>query len=222
MQRLSHSAIEPGLPAEAAGEFGPHRMLKQIVQQRRAFLGGHVLEAQRVPAIDIQRLAAGLGMRAHHRMLGDVFLLRFRLAAVLDAVLARARHIGLRGRIHRDEAVEHALHALGERLVGEIHVGEQRVAAARRRLARDQHRRHGRAFEIGRIRVPEPAEIDLLVLELDHGRDLRKSVEPLHEWIFDRLAEASCDTQEFLRRQRLAAKEHHAVLQPRGADRSDR
>ena len=78
-----------------------------------------------------------------------------------------------------------------QRLVGEIHVGEQRVAAARRRLARDQHRRHRRAFEIGRVRVPQPAEIDLLVLELDHRRDLRKSVEPLHERIFDRLAEAA-------------------------------
>jgi hypothetical protein len=29
------------------------------------------------------------------------------------------------------------------------------------------------------------------VLELEHRRDLRKSVEPLHEGIFDRLAEAA-------------------------------
>ena len=71
------------LPAEAAGEFRARRMLgEQIVQQRRAFLRRHVLEAQRVPAIDVERLAAGLGMRAHHRMLGDILLLRVGLAAV--------------------------------------------------------------------------------------------------------------------------------------------
>src|SRR3954470_649970 len=68
------------LSAKAAGEFGPYRVLEQIAYQRRAFLNAHVGEAQRVSAIDVERLAAGLGMRAHDRMLGHVFLLRLALA----------------------------------------------------------------------------------------------------------------------------------------------
>src|SRR4051794_39804872 len=69
--------------------------------------------------------------------------------------------------------------------------------------------------------MPEPAEIDLLVLELDDRRDLREAVEPLHERVIDRLAEAAGRMQKLLRRQRLAAKEHHAVFEPGSADGCD-
>ena len=210
-----------GLPAETAGEFRARRVGEKIAEQRRALLDRHVLEAQRVPAIGVERLAAGLGMRAHHRMLGDILLPRVGLRAVAHAVLARLRDVGLGGGIHHDEPVEHAPHAVRQRLVGAIHVGEQRIAAARRRFARDQHGRHRRALEIGRVGVPQTAEIDLLVLELDHRRDLRKALETLHERIFDRLAEAACGVQELRGRQRLLAKEDDEVLQPRGADGRD-
>src|SRR5438034_9604044 len=53
------------LPAEAAGEFRPGLLREQEAQQRRALLLGHSLEAQRVAAIDVERLPPGLGMGAH-------------------------------------------------------------------------------------------------------------------------------------------------------------
>jgi len=58
-----------GLPAEAAGEFGPHCVLSQILQERRAFLFRHVLETHGECRIDIERSAAGLDMSAHDRVL---------------------------------------------------------------------------------------------------------------------------------------------------------
>jgi len=36
-------------------------------------------------------------------------------------------------------------------------------------LARHQHAGHRRHVEIGRVRVPDAAEVDLLVLELEDG-----------------------------------------------------
>jgi hypothetical protein len=113
------------------------------------------------------------------------------------------------------------LKAVRQRLVGEIHVGEQRVAAARRRLARDQHGRHRRLVEVGGVGVPQPAEIDLLVLELDHRRDLRKAIEALHERIFDRFAEAARKLEELRGASVWSRKEHHEMLEPGGADRRD-
>ena len=56
-----------GLPAEPAGELRPRRVLLQEVDQRLAFLVGHAVEMLHVAA-DIQRLAAGLRMRADQRM----------------------------------------------------------------------------------------------------------------------------------------------------------
>ena len=69
-QRLSQKASEPGLPAEAAGEFGPDLVLPQEVEQRQAFLLGPALDAGGVGDRRVERLAAGLGMGAHDRMLG--------------------------------------------------------------------------------------------------------------------------------------------------------
>src|SRR5690242_7977745 len=57
------------LPPEAALELRPDRMRAEIVDERLAFLFRHVLEAKREGAIDEERLAARLRMRAHHGML---------------------------------------------------------------------------------------------------------------------------------------------------------
>src|ERR1700687_107702 len=57
-------------PAEAAGEFRPHRMLPQEVQQRPALLDRHVLEADGKVAVDVEAFPAGLGMGANHRVFG--------------------------------------------------------------------------------------------------------------------------------------------------------
>jgi hypothetical protein len=119
------------------------------------------------------------------------------------------------------EPVEQPLHAVRERLVGEILVGEQRVAADRRHLARDQHGRHRRDVEIRGVRVPDAAEVDLLVLELGDGDDFRKAVEPLEERVFDRLTEPLRQREEPRRRKILIAEEHDASVEPDAADFRD-
>ena len=71
--------------------------------------------------------------------------------------------------------------------------------------SRDQHRPHRRAFEIGGVAVPEPAEIDPLVLELDNRGDQRKALDTLDEQVFDGLAETPGEGEKPLGQQVLAA-----------------
>src|SRR5690349_5008346 len=59
-----------GLPAEAAGELGPDLVLPQELQQCQTLRLGPSPDVGRVCARGVERLAAGLGMRAHEGMLG--------------------------------------------------------------------------------------------------------------------------------------------------------
>src|SRR3954462_13596551 len=58
------------LPADTAGEFGARDVRLQPIHQRTAFLFRHVAEADGVAAAHVERLLAGLGMRASGRMFG--------------------------------------------------------------------------------------------------------------------------------------------------------
>jgi hypothetical protein len=69
--------------------------------------------------------------------------------------------------------------------------------------------------------VPEAAEIDPLVLELDNRRDLGKPVNAADERVFDDIAKALGKGEKPLRRQCLLAKEDHQVIEPSPADRCD-
>src|SRR5260221_6029111 len=60
------------LPADTAGELGARDVRLQPVDQRLAFLFRHVAEADGVAAAHIQRLLAGLRMRARRRVLGFI------------------------------------------------------------------------------------------------------------------------------------------------------
>src|SRR3954471_461876 len=60
-----------GLPNEAAGELGSHLMREQIAEQRPALFLRPAFEVRRVADVHIKRLAPGLRMRAHDRMLPD-------------------------------------------------------------------------------------------------------------------------------------------------------
>jgi hypothetical protein len=110
-------------------------------------------------------------------MQGLVLALCIGSGAVADAVFARLRDVGFGRRVDRDKAVKQALHAQRQCLVGEVHVGKQGVAAKGRYLAGDQHRPHRRAFEVGRVGMPQTAEIDPLVLELDDQGDLGETLD---------------------------------------------
>jgi hypothetical protein len=124
------------LPAEAEGEFRPVAELDQEIEQRPALRLGHALKAHRVGRVDEQHLAAGLGMSAHHRMHAA------RLAPVRAvAVPGRAALVlpGLRAghhdvAVHGAEPAQHPLHAVRQRVVGEVLVGEHGVAAIGRNI----------------------------------------------------------------------------------------
>src|SRR5260221_14295228 len=55
-------------PSEAAGEFRPRRVGVEEIEDRRALLAGHAVEASGIDRVDEQCLAAGLGMNADRRM----------------------------------------------------------------------------------------------------------------------------------------------------------
>src|ERR1041385_1833913 len=61
-------------PAHAAGKFRPRLVLLQEIDERPALGLAHVAEADGMAAAHVQRLAPGLGMRAHDGVLGLVLL----------------------------------------------------------------------------------------------------------------------------------------------------
>jgi hypothetical protein len=69
--------------------------------------------------------------------------------------------------------------------------------------------------------MPQPAEIDPLVFELDDRGDLREAVDALDERVFDRLAETPRQREQASGRQFLIAKENDEVVEPGLADRRD-
>ena len=69
--------------------------------------------------------------------------------------------------------------------------------------------------------MPDAAEIFRFVLELDHRNDLRKAFDAFDEGVFDHLAEALGEGEEFGRRQILVAEKDDVVLEPDLADFAD-
>src|SRR5215469_144530 len=104
-------------PSEATGEFWPYRVLIEPAQQRLALLLGHVLEADREVAVDIEALASGLDMRAHDRVL-DFALRLFGISdrhrrGQPDEGPGGVDAIDAAGAVNRGQPAEHRLHAVG-------------------------------------------------------------------------------------------------------------
>ena len=70
--------------------------------------------------------------------------------------------------------------------------------------------------------MPEAAEIDPLVFELDDRGDQRKTLDPLDERVFDDLAETPGEGEKPLGRQLLVAEEDYQMVEPGTPDRRDR
>src|SRR5436190_3967104 len=208
------------LPGKPAGEFRPRLVLVEILEDRRAFADAHAGEAQRMCLVDVQCLATRLRMGAHDWMLGAQLA-----SSIVATVRARAIPVAqpdeaLRRRMNRFQLRKHPLHAGRERLEGKRRVGEQRVAAARRDLARDEHRPHWRFVQVDRVGMPDRTEGIALSLELFHLDDRREAGDPLHQGVLDRHAEAFGKRKKLARRDVLVAQENHVVFQPRGAQYS--
>src|ERR1700722_5263487 len=70
--------------------------------------------------------------------------------------------------------------------------------------------------------MPDPAEVDSLVLQLGDVDDLWKTLDALDERIFDRRAETPRQRQVAFRRQILVTEEDHEVIEQRLTNRTDR
>ena len=212
------------LPAEPAGELGLRDMLAEPVDPGPALGLGPALETHRVGAVEIERLLAGVGMGADHRMPGFQ-----RLFPVEADCGHRALEFGeLSGPpglriadLRAGEAPEpgkRRLHAVRERVIGELGVGEQRVAAVRRRLDGVEQGAERRLLQIGGVGMPEAAEIEGLLRLLDDRDHLRAFLQPGDEGIAVAGAEARGEIALPGRRQVLAAEEDHPVFEEGAAD----
>ena len=121
----------------------------------------------------------------------------------------------------RGHAVEHRPHAVRQALVGEVLVGEQRVAAKFRHLLRVQHRSKRRALEITHIGVPAAAEIARLLGFLADFEDLGISRHRLDEFVDLQRPKAAAEIELLLRGQVLVVKEDDEVIEQRRADLAD-
>ena len=70
--------------------------------------------------------------------------------------------------------------------------------------------------------MPDPAEVDRLVLQLGDVDDLGETLDALDEWVFDRRAETPRQCQEAFWRQILVTEEDHEVIEQRLTNRTDR
>ena len=68
--------------------------------------------------------------------------------------------------MHRGHAVEHALQAVRECVVGQVHIGEQRITPEIGDLAGIKDRAQRRLLEVGDVRVPGTPEIAAVILGL--------------------------------------------------------
>src|SRR6516165_8403265 len=210
-----------GAPAEAAGEFGPYQVGVEIVEERRALFFAHAAKADRESAVDEQPLAPGFGMRADNGVL-DFGLCGIAAPDVHRALCRkpiRSRAIWTTRAVHRSHAVEHAFHAVGERVVGQIHTGEQRITPEIGDRTGVEDRTQRRLFEVGDVRVPGTPEIAAVILglfsDLDDFRVVGHSADKL---VDIQAAKAAAESQMLLRCQILIAEKDRLMVEQRPAD----
>src|ERR1051326_8124136 len=203
-------------PAEAALELGRLDVLVEHLEHRRALGLLELRDPRREPAIDVERLLAGHGMRAHDRMLRA----RKDLALVLHAVAAAIDVLAV---VDRGQRLEEALHRVGERVVRRVHAREERVAADGRQLVHVEDAAHGRRRIARDVRVPVLTRDVLAVLVGVDEKDLRMSLhERRRRGMHDELAEEPAERLVLVRREALVAEEDDLVLGERFVDLLER
>jgi hypothetical protein len=105
--------------------------------------------------------------------------------------------------------------------VGQILVGEQRVAAVGWHLEGEEHAAHGRLRQIRRVRVPHTPEVVALVLEFHDGGDQRRLGKPGQIRVLHRFAETPGEGHLVLGSRLLVAQEDDEVVQKRLAHLPD-
>ena len=120
--------------------------------------------------------------------------------------------------MQRGKPVEIGLHPVRQRFIGRIHVGEQRVAAARRALLDVEDRAHRRLEVAGHVGVPALAIGARRILV---GIDLhqRRIVALMGRGGMDvQFAELAAEGEMLLRRDVLVAEEDHEIFGERAMD----
>ena len=120
------------------------------------------------------------------------------------------------------DAGEQRLHRLRQRVVGEVHVGKQRVAAGIGRLLGVEDRRLRRLGIEHLVGVPDLAERLGVALLLDDLEDVGVLVHALHEGVMVDVAEALGEGELLLGRDRLLAEEDDEMLEPGRLDLLER
>ena len=196
------------LPAEAALELRRLAVAHQHLQKRVALVLLQALDALGEAAIDEQALAAGHRMRAHDGMDG--------LGELLVAALVFAARIDMGAGVERRQALDQPLDRLRQRLVGEIHVGEGRVAADRRRLVQVEDRAHRRLGLARHVGMPDLARRRLGLLVGMHDADLGMALDLGPGRRMDqKLAEQAAERLVLLDAHLLVAEEQHVMRHQR-------
>lgn len=212
---VHHAAIVPERhvvlrPAIADLKFHLLGVLQKETKHGVALVGRQPVDPRREAAIDVERLAPGLGMGARDRMQRR----GVDLALVFHATVGITSAIDMLALMYSVQPVEHRLQGVRKRIPRPVAVGEHRIAAA---LGQDMDLQHGaerRHLFAGYIRVPELAVGDLrsgMGMDLEH---LGKAVQARCRRVKVQLAEHPADGDLRGRRdRRLFLEEQHLMVE---------
>ena len=132
------------------------------------------------------------------------------------------RAIGPLCRVDRVQAVEHLLHAVGQRLIGKVLVCEYGVTAGVGHIVAVQHRCRGWRGLEAPVAMPRTAKQSaLLVGFANHGKHIRMALDRCDERRVAEAAKLQRKRLELINRQALATKCQHHVLGKSGSDGFD-
>ena len=112
-----------------------------------------------------------------------------------------------------DQAIKRFFKALRQGFVGEVLIGEQRVAAVGRNFNRIEQACGWRALQIRRVRMPNPAKIGALMFQFGDSGDQRALGQTLQLRVFNGGSEAPREGEVLLRRELLVREEDHEVVE---------
>ena len=168
----------------------------------------------------MERPATRPFVAAHHRVLGLE-------PARLDGgaghgapgqVVAAQGLLVFAGAVDRPEPVEQPAQAGREALVGQVHVGEKGVAAPGRDILGIEQGAERGALQVGRVAVPDAAEIGGLPGLLDHRDDIGVFGDGLGQGVAADRPEARREGDLLDRGQFLVAEEQHQVIEEGALD----
>lgn len=225
---MLHGAVVPEhqivrLPYVAVDELGADGRGEQFGQQRPALVLGQADDAGGEVLVHEQRAASRLRVRTHHRMDGGRHLgdLRGRERGAPGAARAQLLVLG-QVAVLRAQRADHAPQGRGQRVVGGVLVGEQRVAALAGQLLSVQQRTQARPLLVRQVRMPvvagiaQPDRLAAGVLDVGDDEDFRmvRQLEVLQHVDLQR-PEAAAEVDVLARRDALVAEHHHVVVEVR-------